>query len=74
MALSKPTSYKALRPITIGGTAYAAGDTIPLAKIKTVKHLSALLSSYRIQPVPDPHHRRGRWRHQPVVITAAALS
>jgi hypothetical protein len=68
MALRKPTSYVAARDITLNGTSYAKGATIPGATILTFKHLSALLSSNRIKPVPDPHSRRGRWRPWPTHV------
>lgn len=54
------SSYTAGRTITLGGTTYAPGATIPAATVKALKKLSALLSNREIIPNVDPWKRKGK--------------
>lgn len=57
MKLNAPTSFTAGRKVTINGTTYQPGATIPPATVKSVRALGALLSSRIIIPNVDPHRR-----------------
>lgn len=73
MALVKPNTYRAARDFTFQGVNYPKGAPISTVLINTMPHLSSLLSRGYIQPDPDPHQRRGRWRNQPMHIPGAML-
>lgn len=57
-AFQQPSSYTAGRAVTLLGTAYAPGDTVPLATVKACKDLSALVSKRILVPDVDPWQRR----------------
>lgn len=59
MAVVVPTSFVTTRALTLAGTAYAKGATVPPLVIAHMKNASALLSRRWIVPNADPHHRRG---------------
>lgn len=61
--LQIPTSYTARKRIVLGGTVYAAGDTIPNATVKGIKHLGSLLGNRFIVPNVDPWKRRTKLRN-----------
>lgn len=66
--LVKPASYRAARDLTFRGNTFAKGAPISNVIIKTLPHLSSLLSRRFIEPVPDPNRRRGPWRHWPTHV------
>lgn len=60
MAIKQPTSYTARKRVSLDGTVYEPGDTVPNAVVKELRTLSALVSSRVLVPNEDPHGRRGR--------------
>ena len=72
MVIKALTSFTAGRKVTINGTTYQPGAAIPNAVVKTVKCLSALLSSRIIIPNVDRHGRRTRlYKGAPTDISPA---
>lgn len=69
-----PTSFTAGRPITLEGTLYALGATIPTAVVARVRRVNGLLSRRWIIPVVDPYFSRLRkTTPRPVDLTHAEL-
>lgn len=62
MKLNIPASYTAGRKVTIAGTTYQPGASIPAATVRGLRNISVLLSRRLIIPNVDPHNRRGRLR------------
>jgi hypothetical protein len=62
MKLTIPTSYTAGRKVTLFGTTYQPGASIPAGTVKTLRNLSVLLGRRLIIPNADPHNRRNRLR------------
>lgn len=58
--VTSPTSFTAGRTLTLNGTTYTPGQTIPNATVKSLKNLSALLGNRDIIPNVDPHSRKTR--------------
>lgn len=52
-----PTSFTAGRKLTINGVTYQPGDAVPIAAVRSVRKLSALLSRRHLIPNVDPHKR-----------------
>ena len=75
MAYKPPTSYVAMRPLTLKGVAYAKNANIPIATMQAVKDANSLVSRGWIKPIPDPHRRRGgvtgKWRPGPTTVHVA---
>lgn len=53
-----PSSFTAGRKLTLTGTTYQPGAAVPVAKVKHLRNLGALISSRRLVPnVPQGSHR-----------------
>jgi len=57
-AFVQPSSYTARKAVTLLGTDYAPGDTVPQAVVQQLKDLSALVGARILVPDTDPHQRR----------------
>lgn len=56
----QPESYTARKRISIDGTVYEPGDTVPNEVVRELPKLSALVSARLLVPDVDPHQRRTR--------------
>ena len=54
----QPTSYTAGKAITLLGVAYLPGATVPNDVVRSLKDVSALVSSRKLIPNADPHKRK----------------
>lgn len=52
------TTYTAGRALSLGGTAYAVGATIPNAVLRTVRKLDTLISRRFVIPSAEPYRAR----------------
>lgn len=58
VARATPTTFTVTQDCVIEGVAYARGNTIAAATVKTFRKLDVLLSNRTLLPTPDPAYRR----------------
>lgn len=60
MPIKTPASFTAGRKVTINGTTYQPGASVPNSVVKTIRHLSSLLARRILVPDVEQNNRRGQ--------------
>lgn len=74
MTTKVPQSVRSTRAQTLNGVTYSANQVLTSAQVLALPHLAALLSSGRLETVPDMHDRRSSHQHKPSYIAPSVMA